>query len=663
MSRRTQWENVRQEARTKAHDVLSTPVTKQRSTAGYELTDKQMEVNSPEAPDTLYPSLAATISEPFPRQFVPVPLDPSACERPADYTAPAAHIEGKDIALLAASLKSSSISRLEKVANIFASSSPMCDREVGKLAASFADTGDVRIGRNDNNTTSLHLELAQEKQRNIDAEQRLLAMDKEIKALRERNMRLALSTTDGNRTAANCDAPCAPSTNAAVVTTACGKGGSVEELLARLQEEVSATQKYAKSLEARLTESESTIAQKERRIRQLERTIANEMIRRGATVEGEPHSTHKSSDHSTAAWKHTNDRRNSCATFTGSEVSAVGSKVASLHSVSSIHSAPTSVKKTEKLVTLSSAGIPDSNSHAEFQPHEHTQSTRVFMGERLSRSATMERRPASPLVRSSSKQKVGNEPKKEGITRTTGQRASGTKKKAKNVPQRPKSRPAARMSASSSCSPPIAAPSLHSPSRSLTPTRASIKSSGKMMSGGTNRAFTPTPLGTTSITRQTRSTPKTSSHSILSTPTRSMNNQQYCSVFDKYRREQSIAQQSQFRPTLLERALSRSELNRATSTTQQQKNVGLSAITTSRRPRPRLGRDDVTETPTAVATVRSSTTVVTCSVKRRESPALVPRAEYVEEVPSEVPFVSDKFSETTYRPNRLVRCNQSAGEN
>ncbi|KEG05520.1 hypothetical protein DQ04_21011000, partial [Trypanosoma grayi] len=145
------------------------------------------------------------------------------------------------------------------------------------------------VTRNENSFMSLQIELAQEKKKNIAAEHRLLLLEKEIKVLRAENMRLASADAKGAVTTRGVTSVAAPTTGSSPT--------HLEQMVQELQDELQLAKQYTNELELRLSEKSSALERrnrevesKEDRIRQLERTIADELIRR---AKDEP--DHKSS--------------------------------------------------------------------------------------------------------------------------------------------------------------------------------------------------------------------------------------------------------------------------------------------------------------------------------------------------------------------------------
>nr|CCC90529.1 conserved hypothetical protein [Trypanosoma congolense IL3000] len=142
----------------------------------------------------------------------------------------------------------------------------------------------------ENTGADLHRELAEEKQKNIAAQHRLLSLDREVKALRQENKRLCVSVE--NIESKNGQHP----TPERIGTPQISLDTSPSHAFLNLEEELAAAKQYQSELENKIHENLITIQrqqheleEKENRIRQLEGIIADGLLSRANDGHQEVH--------------------------------------------------------------------------------------------------------------------------------------------------------------------------------------------------------------------------------------------------------------------------------------------------------------------------------------------------------------------------------------
>ncbi|RNE98890.1 hypothetical protein TraAM80_08509 [Trypanosoma rangeli] len=508
----------------------------------------------------------------------------------------------------------------------------------------------------DNGFTLLQMELAQEKRKNIFVEQRLLSLDKEIKELRAENARL-VSAAAGNAVATTVVGPQKSLTGGDTVPNAGGGSGltHVEQMVRELQDELDVMKEYTKELEARLADRSNAlerrcreVEQKESRIRQLERTMADELIRRSnqelteesagritsapitaaaaaATDGGNPHSRnpdHKDGHHGGVGVPHEGPAKVRRERLIGS-VAAVPSTVRRTtvlarlrpgqehrvgggapeplalkgpapsleRTLSSDHPAAQE-KPRQRASSLSQKKPHTSGGHAVMQAssaHDHDRSE----------AAHDEGQPQQPCARLAS---VPNKPRSASLL--------GRRSVTPTVLHSLKTRHRERTGVPAS-----------TPAHSLRHSRRESLSK----SANTERR---------SLLKRNSTSPIPHVHHAGGPP-----------------HTHAAPRPGTTRPPPVETSIvSTSGMSTNASALHH---METRSVASTARSRPRISHNDGGNTVIQTNT----TTVVTRSVKRRDSPVLVPqpRLDLVESFPSDQNFVSEKFSTTTYRPNRLVR--------
>ncbi|ORC87730.1 uncharacterized protein TM35_000201390 [Trypanosoma theileri] len=510
------------------------------------------------------------------------------------------------------------------------------------------DTGrDSSMMRHESSYLALQVELAEEKKKNIDAEQRLLTLEKEIKVLRSENMRLAsLGAEGGNVVNKNTPAAAAGGDHTwedMHIPISGEHPSPLEQMVKELQDELRMMKQYTKELESRLAVKSTAleqrtreVEQKENRIRQLERTIADELIWRS-----KEEAAHHGGEGTNSSGSRT-PRGSQKATTTPTPITST---------IIPTSTGPTIIPTTSTTIITSTSVTPPavvrvqaergrSQSHAHAHTHAHALHPTINKKELLSPD-----RPSSvPQSRHPSSARVVVQPKEH------------VKEKEKTIPS--SSRRAASNSRRSSAAN-ISTTAMRV--RRKESTDSTLHVSRTATATAAVSSTTTAPSRTSSATRKkTASKPTHPSRRAATNIKRtSLSPTPYVALFDDPLRDETSSRRPVKRPATLETsAASLSLLSNHTGTTTAAPlhNLDTRSVASTVRSRPRIHQDS--DGITTTTTMRSSTTtVVTRSVKRRESPSLVPqpRPDYVEEQPSEQPFVSEKFSTTTYRPNRLVR--------
>ncbi|KAH9599291.1 hypothetical protein LSM04_003735 [Trypanosoma melophagium] len=500
--------------------------------------------------------------------------------------------------------------------------------------------------RHDDIYMSLQVELAQEKKKNIDAEQRLLTLEKEVRVLRVENMRLASSvgTTEDVVDVKKKNTPDRfPISDGGNTHTSSenyhnNNNSPLEQMVKELQDELRMVKEYTKELESRLAVKSSAleqrtreVEQKENRIRQLERTIADELIWRTK----EEHTHHALEEGSNSSGRVTPRiiQRPTNTTNTNMNINTNTTSEGGILTSTVGVAAPAVVRVPVERVRSQS----QQQSQQE-QQQSQTQQQTLKSHYAQERQSPPQRRPSSVRQsRAPSSTRVVVQPKEE------------LKEKERRMTATPRRGSSTGRSSSTATA-------------HLTAVRVRRKESTEPTPNtSTTTTITTVPSRTASATRKksmskpTHPTRRAATHAkrISASPT------PYVALFDDPLRDDIASRRPGKRPptTLDASTASVSLLSSHKGTTAAPLlNVDVRSIASTARSRPRIHHD--ADGITTTTTMRSSTTtVVTRSVKRRESPSLVPppRADYVEERPSEQPFVSEKFSTTTYRPNRLVR--------
>lgn len=479
---------------------------------------------------------------------------------------------------------------------------------------------------------SLQLELAQEKKKNIAAEQRLLALDKEVKVLRTENMQLASAGAEKANVSASAAlrAPSTGRSNAAKIEGQTHLGQMAEEL----QEELRLLKEYTRELESRLAEKTKALEsckceleQKEQRIRQLERTIADELIRRSkAEADGQSGSPGKNKLNTSGVEARTDkgmrdDVISRAVVPSVIHRSAVFPRSQSERERNDGHNTSSSV--AAETHDTSFAQLPAFPSSARRTPQRGLASPPRCNSRGGEHRTARGSRHSDPNMRGDGQKSSLNSSVTSSLMPTT--RRSVVHGNQKTTPSATFSVLRTRyMDASSASVARSSRPS--SVTRKKVPCKATPH---RPRSRRKNASPSPPP---------TPSFMKDSLRDDVS-PTRSMSSRRGVN-----------------RPPPLEPSMA----SVASATTgagmlhRRESRFASSVAAASVRSRPLIHHDG-----NGITTLQTlSTTVITRSSRRRESPICesLPRPDSVESVPSDRPFVSGKFAETTYHPNRLVRC-------
>ncbi|EKF28649.1 hypothetical protein MOQ_007596 [Trypanosoma cruzi marinkellei] len=518
----------------------------------------------------------------------------------------------------------------------------------------------------ENGVATLQLELAREKKKNILVEQRLVSLEEEVKVLRAENMRLA-SITAGDAAAIRRDSPAGMPKGEELMRHGVPRGGPMhmEQLVTELKEELDLLKEYTRELEERLAERSNAlerrsreVEQKESRIRQLERIMADEMIRR-SKVEFAEESTgvniHAPTTTTTTiaptADKHhvyisntnTNTRNNESNGGTNRESNNRTDEkpISKVKAPSVVYRVtPLTRARSETDHLLGSAGSePLTQKLRASVPQETTSSSLTLKQEKSSKSdlSLSPHNPQTsgpPLTKSNSalehihshtflqneQQQNHHHYHRSGVSSLTA-----TPRRASFINRK---------------------------------TGASVAiTSVKTSRRGGKETSAPSSARQGSVTRR-KPVSKNVSRDRQSTPKRNNTSSiPHAQCEDESAQKDSnpalllASRRSVSRPPPLENSnVLTSVMSINTATLQH---MDTRSVASTVRSRPRINHDDNGN----VMIQASTTTVVTRSTKKREAliPQPQPRADSVEPVPSDQPFVSEKFSTTTYRPNRLLR--------
>ncbi|CBH11216.1 hypothetical protein, conserved [Trypanosoma brucei gambiense DAL972] len=533
---------------------------------------------------------------------------------------------------------------------------------------------DVNSSRfNSSATNNIHRELAQEKQKNIAAEQRLLTLEKKIRALREENQHLLLSSA----TNATDRKMMKGATSAYAEGEVVGHGVQrdfADEVTDTAGEELIALKRRCDELEVRLGEltaqvrqKDQELEQKENRIRQLEHIIANDLIRRSADVNKEENTQVRSEGVGRSSpkvefsvKKDVPGKKNSSTQGTNGVVSRESpTTAAARETASSTAAAPSglnlgdlrsvealqrlllsSIEATNLLVDSSrvskgkemdTLSVPSSLTHG--SSHLAEGYTRVSTSDVKQRPLCVVRQ--GEIVSHSATSRASS---------AAGVRASpnryGSRHRASSVPGR----------CSESRASSVRAIRQRGPS-SDSPMREAAMFARISSTPGCSKA-------TSSLSSRRPPTQKLLSGRIPLRSTELFSNVTHMNRFSQYQNARRTS-----RPDACASAASPKSSCSTNKSNGRAPNVK-KYVTPRARARPRIGVEATARSLKCSPPQKPSTTVITRVEKQRERtpPTPVRRAEYVKEVLSQDPFVSEMFK-TTYRPNRLVRCSKEEGEN
>ncbi|RNF20927.1 uncharacterized protein Tco025E_03685 [Trypanosoma conorhini] len=537
---------------------------------------------------------------------------------------------------------------------------PHEERRALAASGSFSAGENIRelsTAGSDNGVMSLQLELAQEKRKNILAEQRLLSLDREIKELRAENMRKVAAAAE--------DAAAIKVVSAERQLTGAGGGAAapgarsgggpayLEQMVRELQEELDMMKEYTKELEARLAERSSAlerrcreVEQKEHRIRQLERTMADELIRRSkeepaeksaasvtptpataAADDGKHQSrNHKERHHEGAGDAHEEPEKAPREKLIGGvAVPSVVRRAIVLARSRSDQEHPVGAGAHEP-ATQGSSAPPRARAPSSDPPASHEKPRQ--------RSSSASQQNPQTSGHTTRRAGAAHEPDHSAAARNEGHPQQPRARLA-SVPTMPRS---ASLLGRRSMTP-VATYSLKTRRRDIAETPA------------------PTPM------RPLRAPRKKPVSKLVNPDARSSVKRKSASptphvkhAGDSLHAHTALASSTTSRvgvarpPPLESSVLSVSAMSANASTLHH---AETRSVVSTGRSRPRISHDDGGNTVIQTST----TTVVTRSVKRHDTPVLVPqpRLDLVEPVRSDQPFISEKFSATTYRPNRLRR--------
>ncbi|ESL08371.1 hypothetical protein TRSC58_03926 [Trypanosoma rangeli SC58] len=523
-----------------------------------------------------------------------------------------------------------------------------CSFSVGETFRELSTVG------SDNGLTLLQMELAQEKRKNIFVEQRLLSLDKEVKELRAENARL-MSIAAGNAVATTVVGPEKSLTGGYTVPNAGGGSGltHVEQMVMELQEELDVMKEYTNELEARLADRSNTlerrcreVEQKESRIRQLERTMADELIRRSKQelteesaerVTSAPTTAAAAADGGNSHFRNPNHKDDHHEGVDGLHERPEKARRERL--IGSVAAVPSTVRRTTVLARLRSGqehrgggGVPESLAQKGSAPS-------------LERTLSSDHPAAheKPRQRTSSlSQKKPNTSGGHAVRQTSSahDHDRGEAAHDEGQPQQPRARLASVPTKPRSAS--LLA------RRSVTPTVLySLKARRRDKTEG--------PAST--VAHSLRHSRRESLSKSVNTERRPLLKRNSTSPIPHVQHAgdpphtHAAPRLGATRPPPVETSImSASAMSTNASTLHH---METRSVASTARSRPRINRSDGGNTVIQAST----TTVVTRSVKRRDSPVLMPQPhlDLVESLPSDQNVVSEKFSTTTYRPNRLAR--------
>ncbi|ESS66251.1 hypothetical protein TCDM_05146 [Trypanosoma cruzi Dm28c] len=535
-------------------------------------------------------------------------------------------------------------------------------------AAFFEETvRELSTAGSENGVATLQLELAREKRKNIFVEQRLVSLEEEVKVLRAENMRLA-SITAGDAAATRRDSAAGIPRGEELLRYDVPRGGPMhmEHLVTELKEELDLLKEYTRELEERLAERSNAlerrsreVEQKESRIRQLERIMADEMIRRsklesaeegtGGTIHApttttttiapaaDKHhfytsksNTEKGNNEGGSGKNHEPNSRMREKPISKVEAPSVVYRVTSLTRARSETEHPPGGAGSEPLAQKNRASVPQETtpSSLSLKQEKSSKSDLSLSPHNPRKSGPSKTKNSSALEHIRSHVFLQNEEQQNHhhYHRSGVSSVNATPRRASLI---------TRKTGAS-----VAIPSV----------KTSSRRGGKEMSAPSSArqgSATRRKSVSKNVNRDRQSTPKRNNTSSIS-------NAQYAD--ESTQRDSNPAlllasRRSVSRPPPLENStISTSVMNLNTTTLQH---MDTRSVASTVRSRPRIIHEDSGN----VVIQASTTTVVTRSAKKLESliPQPQPRADAVEPVPSDHPFVSEKFSTTTYRPNRLLR--------